>query len=209
MLNTTANERVELDPVAIQGSERPPGIGRRPPRKVPPEIAATILAISTVLLGALIDVPTFGIFLGWAAAALAATHRAARMSTLATCLVVGAVFGTGTLAAASGLEVILGPAMPPWVSTILVLAMANPLMILLGRATAFSAVPGMFIGFSTVLAVHLIGAAPISGNVFAALLVGAATNLIGLGFNWLNGRMTGRLRATNPGSVPADHTLIK
>ena len=209
MLNTTASVRVELESVAVDERDRPAVDEPRPRVVLPPEIAATILAVSSVLLGALLDVPTFGIFLGWAAAALATTSRATRMSTLATCLMVGALFGTGTIAGASALGAILGTAVPLWVSTILVLAVANPLMILLGRSTAFNAVPGMFIGFSTVLAVHLIEAAPISGNVLGALLVGAATNLIGLGFHWLNGRMTGRPQAAKPGSMPADHTLMK
>ncbi|MDQ2660309.1 MAG: DUF1097 family protein [Actinomycetota bacterium] len=176
---------------------------------LPPEIAATILAISTVLLGAALGVPTFGIFLGWAAAALASGGRATRMSILGRCLVIGALFGAGTLAAQAALAQALGADVPLWVCTVIVLAIANPLMILLGRVPSFGSVPGMFIGFSTVLAVYLVDAAPISGNVLGALLVAASTNLTGLGFNWLNGRMTGRPRVAQPGPEPADPTLMK
>lgn len=202
MLNTSETVRAELEPVATAETSRARVV-------LPPEVAATILAISTVLLGAVVGVPTFGIFLGWAAAALASSGLATRMSVLGRCLVIGALFGAGTLAAQSVVGQLLGAEVPLWVSTVIVLAVANPLMILLGRTPAFGSVPGMFIGFSTVLAVHLVSAAPIAGNVLGALLVGAATNLTGLGFHWLNGRMTGRPRVAHRGPKPADPTLMK
>ena len=202
MPNTNAIVRAELEPVSRGAMSRTRVL-------LPPEIAATILAISTVLLGAVLGVPTFGIFLGWAAAGLASSGRATRMFNLGTCLVIGALFGAGTLAAQAALAQVVGADVPLWVSTVIVLAVANPLMILVGRAPGLSSVPGMFIGFSTVLAVHLVGAAPISGNVLGALLLGASTNLVGLAFHWLNGRMTGRPRVARQSPQPADPTLMK
>ncbi|MET0853981.1 MAG: DUF1097 domain-containing protein [Microterricola sp.] len=165
---------------------------------LPPEIAATLLAVSTVLLGAMLGLPTYGIFLGWAAAGLAGTGRPARLPVLARCLAIGAVFGAGTLAATTALGTVLGPDVPQWVSAVAVLAIANPLMIMVGRAPALSSVPGMFIGFSTLFAVHLGNTAAISGDIVAALLVTVSMNLTGLAFYMLYNRLTGRPRAERP-----------
>ncbi|RZU66860.1 uncharacterized protein DUF1097 [Microterricola gilva] len=162
---------------------------------LPPEIAATLLAVSTVALGALLGLPTYGIFLGWAAAGLAGTGRPARLPVLARCLAVGAVFGAGTLAATSALESVLGPDVPQWVCAAVVLAVANPLMIMVGRAPALSSVPGMFIGFSTLFAVFFSNTAAVSGNIVAALLVTVSMNLTGLAFYLIYNRLTGRPRA--------------
>jgi hypothetical protein len=156
---------------------------------LPPEIAATVLAHSTVVLGALLGLPTFGIFLGWAAAGLSGAGRA-RLSILGSCLAIGAVFGAGTLAAQSALGDVLGPEVPQWICALAVLAIANPLLILLGRLPRLGSVPGMFIGFSTLFAVFLSGSAPVSGNIVMALLVTVSMNLTGLGFYWLYNRMT-------------------
>lgn len=175
--------------------ERPPAVSEQAGRfrmSLPPEIAATVLALSTVVLGAVLGLPTFGIFLGWAAAGLSGTGKAARLSTLGSCLVVGAAFGAGTLAAQSALGTILGPDVPQWICAVAALAIANPLLILLGRLPRFSSVPGMFIGFSTLFAVFLSASAPVSGNIIMALLVTVAMNLTGLGFYRLYNRMTAR-----------------
>ncbi len=162
---------------------------------LPPEIAATMLAVSTVVVGALLGLPTYGIFLGWAAAGLAGTGRPARLPVLGRCLAIGAVFGAGTLAATSALGTLLGPDVPQWVCAVAVLAIANPLMIVVGRAPAVSSVPGMFIGFSTLFAVYLGTTAPISGDIIAALLVTVSMNLTGLVFYVLYNRLTGGPRA--------------
>ena len=186
----------------------------RPRRALPPEVAATVLALSTVVLGAVFGVPTFGIFLGWAAAALASSGAAVRMPLLGRCLAMGALFGAGTILVQSALGQILGTAVPQWLCALAALAIANPLLILLGRTAAFSAVPGMFIGFSTVFAVSLSGGTPISGSILGALVVSVLTNLTGVAFHWLYGRMATRRSVKRdvighdaPAASPADASM--
>lgn len=160
-------------------------------RVLPPEAAATVLAISAVMLGVLLDLPIYGIFLGWAAAGLAGTGGALRMPVLGRSLAVGAVFGAGVLSAQAALEQVLGPVVPPWAYTVAALAIANPLMILLGRTSMFGSVPGMFIGFSTLFAVQLGSSAPITDSILGALAVSVFMNLTGLAVHWAFGRLTG------------------
>jgi len=169
---------------------------------LPPEIAATILALSAVLGAVAFQVPAFGIFFGWAAATLNSGIPRARRSTLAVCLVVGAAFGTGTLVAQAALLPLLGDTVPDWVGTVVALAIANPLMIALGRVPRFGSVPGMFIGFSTVLAIHLGGLAPVADSPVTSFLVAVATTLVGVSFLWVYGWMT-RAAALDPASQGA------
>lgn len=160
---------------------------------LPAEAAATVLAISAVMLGVLLDLPIYGIFLGWAAAGLAGTGGL-RMPVLGRSLAVGAVFGAGVLSAQAALEQALGPVVPPWAYTVAALAVANPLMILLGRTSMFGSVPGMFIGFSTLFAVQLGSSAPITDNILGALAVSVFMNLTGLAVHWAFGHLTGSAR---------------
>lgn len=153
-------------------------------RGLPPELAATLLALSALLLGVIFHVPAFGIFFGWAAASLSFGIPRARISVLMLCLSIGGTFGAATLAAQAALIPALGTSVPEWVSSLLTLAIANPLMIALGRHPRFSSVPGMFIGFSTLLAVHLGGFAPVPGSIPVSLLVVIATTLTGTTFVW-------------------------
>lgn len=164
-------------------------------RGLPPEIAATILALSAVVFGALTGMPAFGIFFGWAAASLTFGIPRARRMVLARCLLVGALFSAATLVAQDALTPVIEGRMPEWMLTVGVLAIANPLLIALGRIPALGSVPGMFIGFSTVLAVHLGGLAPVQNDIAMSLLTAIITTSIGVTFVWLYGQLTGA-RAT-------------
>lgn len=176
-------------------------------RGLPPEIAATILALSAVALGALFSVPAFGIFFGWAAASLTVGIPRAPRRVLARCLVVGSLFGAGTLAAQAALTPMLGDDVPTWVLSLAVLAIANPLMIALGRIPAVGSVPGMFIGFSTILAVHLGGLAPVADSIVVSFLSSIATNLIGVTFVWIYARLTGARTAAAPRATEREPRL--
>lgn len=164
----------------------------RTSRALPPEVAATILAVSATILGALLNLPIYGIFLGWAAAGLAGSSRGVPTRTLARCLAVGALFGAGALTAQAALGAALGPAVPMWVAAAAALATLNPLLILLGRTSAFRSAPAMFVGFSTLFAVNLGSTTPVTDSITGALCVGVLTNLTGLGCHRAFGRMTGR-----------------
>ncbi|MGF2949689.1 DUF1097 domain-containing protein [Microbacterium alcoholitolerans] len=180
------------------------GARRRP---MPPELSATILAVAAVLVGGILGMPVYGVFLGWAAASLARRGGIPSRVVL-LCLAAGGVLGAATLAATAVVAPLLGPNAPEWLSAVLSLAVANPILILLGRLRAFAAVPAMFIGFSTLLAVHLGSTHELTDGLLGALLVASATNLAGVGVNWLGERMT-RLHGPSgsPGAPPRDSRL--
>ncbi|WP_324650281.1 DUF1097 family protein [Georgenia sp. H159] len=165
-------------------------VSSRARRVLPPEIAATILAVCATILGAVSGLPVYGVFLGWAAAGLAGGSRAVRTPVLVSCLTTGAVLGTGALAAASALGQIVGPDVPQWLGTVAALIVINPLMILLGRTRALTSVPAMFIGFSTLFAVHLGGTASTWEGMIGVLVATVLTNSIGVGCHRIFGHLT-------------------
>jgi hypothetical protein len=174
--------------------------GHRPPRgPLPPEVSATVLAVSAVLLGGILTLPVYGVFLGWAAASFA-RHGRIRPAVLMRCLCTGGAFGAATLAGAARLSQLLSAEVPAWSGAVIAFAIANPVLILLGRSRAFGGVPAMFIGFSTVFAVHLGSTHALTDGIVGALLVALVTNIAGVGADWVGHRTSGRAPArTLPG----------
>lgn len=179
-----------------------------PSRSMTAEVSATILAVSAVVVGGVTGLPSYGVFLGWAAASLA-QRAGIRSGVLVRCLIAGSALGTVCLLGSSALGVLLGPGVPAWVSAAVALVVVNPLLILLGRSVRFTAVPAMFIGFSSLLAIHFGSTLPLTGSILGALLVALATNLAGVGVNWLGTRMTPdtKPRAASRGAARPDSRL--
>ena len=151
--------------------------------RMPIEISATLLAASTIFIGgASLNLPTWGIFLGWAAVSLSGGPSRSSLFALGRTLPVGAVFALGTRWLQGFLAAAAGPAVPAWAPGLAAILVMNPVMLLLGRIRALSLVPGMFIGFSTVLATHFGNFGPAPGSIVAAFLCGLGMNLLGLGF---------------------------
>ncbi|WP_196810867.1 DUF1097 domain-containing protein [Arthrobacter sp. 35W] len=150
---------------------------------MPIEVSATLLAAFTIFIGgASLNLPTWGIFLGWAAISLPGGPSHSSLSALGRTLPVGAVFALGTLWLQGFLASTAGPSIPAWAPGLAAILVMNPGMLLLGRIRALSLVPGMFVGFSTVLATHLGHFGPVPGSIVAAFLCGLGMNLLGLGF---------------------------
>lgn len=179
-----------------------------PGRSMAPEVSATILAVSAVIVGGVAGLPSYGIFLGWAAASLA-QRGGISTAVLVRCLVAGGLLGTVCLAGGSAFALLLGSEAPAWLSAAVAIFIVNPLLILLGRSARFAAVPAMFIGFSSLLAIHLGSTLPLTDAVLGALLVALATNLAGVGVNWLGARMSPGTKphAASPGAARPDSRL--
>jgi hypothetical protein len=152
-----------------------------------------MLAATTVPLGALANLPTWGIFLGWAAASLAMASGTRGIWALVRALPMGALCAALTLMVQSAVFAVAvqSVAVPQWIPALAVLVVINPFMILLGRTAWFSSVPGIFVGFSTVLAGHAGGFGPVPGSIGWAMATGAVMNLVGIAFFLAYGRLTG------------------
>ncbi|WP_427015797.1 DUF1097 domain-containing protein [Pseudarthrobacter sp. P1] len=137
---------------------------------MPMEASATVLAASTVFIGgAVLNLPIWGIFLGWAATSLCGGPSRSSFTALGRTLLVGALFALAAVWLQGFLASIAGPAIPAWVPLLASMLVMNP---------------GMFIGFSTVLATHLGHFGPRPGDIVAAFVCGLGMNLLGIGFAW-------------------------
>jgi hypothetical protein len=154
--------------------------------RIPLEGSATLLAASTIFIGgAPLNLPTWGIFLSWAATSLCGGPSRSSVVALGRTLLMGAVFALATIWLQGLLASIAGPLIPDWGPGLVAILVMNPGMLLLGRIRALSLIPGMFIGFSTVLATHLGHFGPVPGSIAAAFISGLGMNLLGLGFAWV------------------------
>lgn len=165
--------------------------------RVPMEVPATVLAASTVFIGGpTANMPTWGIFLGWAATVLCGGPTYQNCKKLWLTMVTGSAFGLITV----GLTEWLSPTavsngVPVEVLTAGIVLLVNPCLLLLGRTQTLSLVPGMFIGFSSMLASYYghFGYAP--GNLWAAALCGIAMNMLGPLFALVTNRLSTKRHA--------------
>lgn len=167
------------------------------PLRLPMEVSATLLAASTVFVG-MAGLPTWGIFLGWAATSLCGGPTRRVFSMLSRTLLIGAAFAVATAVLQQWLADAFGPHVPAWLSLLLAVLVMNPGMLLLGRIRAMSLIPGMFIGFSTVLATQAGSFGPFPGDIAWSAICGLAMNLLGLGVAWAATAMSGGLPPSKP-----------
>lgn len=167
------------------------------PFRLPMEFSATLLAASTVFAG-MAGLPTWGIFLGWAATSLCGGPTGPVFSMLSRTLLIGAAFAAATAVLQQWLADAFGPHVPAWFSLLLAILVMNPGMLLLGRIRAVSLIPGMFIGFSTVLATQAGSFGPLPGDIAWSAICGLAMNLLGLAVAWAATAMSGGLSPSEP-----------
>lgn len=165
--------------------------------RLPMEVSATLLAASTVFIG-MAGLPAWGIFLGWAATSLCGGPTRRVLAVLWRTLLLGAVFAVATAFLQQWLAGVLGPQVPAWASLLLAILVMNPGMLLLGRIRWLSLIPGMFIGFSTVLATQAGPFGPVPGDIVWSAACGFAMNLLGLGVAWAATAMSGGRAAAEP-----------
>lgn len=175
----------------------------------PIEATATLLTISTLLLGdPTLNLPTWGIFLGWAATSLCGRPTKATIGAIGPALLVGGFFALLTLLLREALLTHSALNVPAWGATLIALTVINPLMLLLGRLKALSLVPGMFIGFSTVLATYFGGFGPGPENVLSAFIYGTTMNVLGIGFSWAAVTLS-RAPQNKTATCPANFVLLQ
>lgn len=165
------------------------------------EATATLLALSTILISSpTLNLPTWGIFLGWAATSLCGKATRAIMGAITRTLFLGACCALATLLIQDLLMEQTAMPMPEWAATAAAILLINPLMIFMGRFKTFAVVPGMFVGFSTVLATHMGGFGFAPGNPGSSFICATVMNVVGIGFSWAGAYFSrpGVLQAKNP-----------
>lgn len=185
-----ANKRHAGAPVTPQAGPAP-GERRRSWLNLPTELSASLLAITTVpISNAPPNFPPWAIFISWAGTFAAGGAKRDVLRKILPVQVLGSV-------TAMFIVLLFNVAAKHWTGTsftiaqMVILGVLNGAMILVARLVpALSFVPGMFFGFASYFATYYGGFGLHPHNAFDSLWAVAAMNALGVGFAWLQPKLT-------------------
>lgn len=154
---------------------------------LPVEVAASLLAVTTVLiaLGPL-HLPPWAIFIGWAGTFAMGGPTRQNLNRIWAVMPLGSL--TAFLIVLSfnqAAQIFTGTAYI--ISEMVILFCLNGAMISMARVSSvFAFIPGMFFGFATYFATFFGGFGPDSTSPAAALVAAVAMNALGPVYAWLN-----------------------
>lgn len=169
-------------------------------KKPPHEVVASLLAVTTVLMGLLPwHLPVWAIFISWAGTFAMGGPTAANLKRIWPTLPIGSF---------AGFLIVLGFGMASQhlsgsslvIAQMVILFCLNAGMMLLGRLPGLGFVPGMFFGFASFFATMFGGFGPVPNNPFTALCVVILMNAIGPAYAWITANFSHR-------HVPVENTF--
>ncbi len=169
--------------------------------RIPNEIFSSVLAAATAFIGGnALNLPVWGIFIGWAATYLVGGPTRATFAALYPAMAAGSTFALVIMLADSWLGTVLGEGRLVQ-DTVLALAIlvVNTALMYSGRTRALALVPGMFLGFASYFATMFGGFGFAPHNPFAAWVSVLAMIALGPLFALLAHAVTARnARAAAP-----------
>ena len=157
-------------------------------RKLPAEIVASALAVTTIFIVLLpYHLPPWAIFITWAGTFAAGGPTPAVLRKIWPTMFVGNIFAfvivlCFNLAATQ----LAGPALIA--AECVILFTLNATMMSLGRLPLLSFIPGMFFGFASYFATYFGGFGPVPKDPVAALGAVMLMNALGPAYAWLTAR---------------------
>lgn len=149
--------------------------------RIPNEVFSSILAASTAFIGGnLLNLPVWGIFVGWAATHLAGGPNRATLAKLWPAMAAGSTFALLIVLIDTQFGTVLGDAQ--WAKdTVLgiTIFVVNTALMYAGRTRVLSLIPGMFFGFASYFATMFGGFGFATHNPFAAWLSVVLMNALG------------------------------
>ncbi len=157
-------------------------------RKLPAEIVASALAVTTIFIVQLPGhLPPWAIFIAWAATFAAGGPKPEVMKKLWITMPIGSVVACIiVLGFKMAAQYFSGPSLIA--AECVILFCLNGAMMSLGRLPAFAFIPGMFFGFASYFATFFGNFGPTPGDPFAALVAVLLMNALGPVYAWLTAR---------------------
>jgi len=154
-------------------------------KKLPAEIVASLLAVTTVLMAQLpYQLPVWAIFVSWAGTFAMGGPSAANLKRIWPVMPIGAFTGfLIVLGFTQASHLFTGSAFV--IAQMVILFVLNAGMMLLGRLPAFSFIPGMFFGFASFFATMFGGFGFVPHSPFAALCATILMNAVGPAYAWI------------------------
>lgn len=183
------------DSLAPPGGQPDQALTAQPHREnwlnLPTEVAASILAVTTVLIALPpANLPPWAIFIGWAGTFAAGGPTPAVLKKIWPVMVLGS---TAALVIVLGFQA-ASHFFSGWSFTIaqmIILFCINGLMISTSRLTKTLAfVPGMFFGFASFFATDFGGFGPVAHNPWWSWVAVVAMNALGPIYAWLNVKLS-------------------
>jgi len=176
--------------------------------RIPHEIVASVLAGATAFIGGTaLNLPTWAIFISWAAMFLLGAKPTLRNATrLWATMPIGSAFALVIVFVDQQLGTVLGEGQfAKNVVLGVVILVCNTALMFTGRVRAFALVPGMFLGFASFFATYFGGFGFAPGNLWAVWVSVVVMNAAGpvfayLSRRWTFPRRTSAADATGPGA---------
>jgi hypothetical protein len=162
------------DPVT---DDPPPEIPMR--LRLPNEIVSSVLAATTAFIGGnALNLPVWGIFIGWAATFLAGGPHRATLRRLWPTMAAGSTFALVIVLLDGALEPASGQLAQDAVLAVIILVVNTALMYA-GRTRVLGLIPGMFLGFASYFATVFGGFGFAPQNPWAAWVSVLVCNALG------------------------------
>lgn len=154
-------------------------------KKFPPEIVASGLAATTVLISLPpYNLPPWAIFISWAAVFAMGGPTPQNLRKIWPVMPIGSFFAfLIVLGFTAASKVFTGGAFI--VSQMVILFCLNALMMSLARLPGLGFIPGMFFGFASYFATMFGGFGPVPHNPVAALVAVILMNALGPAYGWV------------------------
>jgi hypothetical protein len=147
--------------------------------RLPNEIVSSILAATTAFIGGnALNLPVWGIFIGWAATFLAGGPNRATLVRLWPAMAAGSTFALVIVL----LDTALKPATGQWAQDAvlaLIILVVNTALMYAGRTRVLALIPGMFLGFASYFATMFGGFGFMPQNPWAAWVSVLVMNALG------------------------------
>jgi hypothetical protein len=147
--------------------------------RIPTEIVSSILAATTAFIGGnALNLPVWGIFIGWAATFLAGGPNRATLVKLWPTMAAGSTFALVIVLLDTALKPSSGQLPQDAVLAVIILVVNTALMYA-GRTRLLGLIPGMFLGFASYFATVFGGFGFAPQNPWAAWVSVVAMNALG------------------------------
>lgn len=171
-------------------------------RKLPAEIVASALAVTTIFITLLpFHLPPWAIFITWAGTFAAGGPTPAVLRKIWPTIIVGNLFAfVIVLCFRFAAQNFTGGALVA--AECIILFTLNATMMSLGRLPALSFIPGMFFGFASYFATYFGGFGPAPHDPVFALVAVMLMNALGPVYAWLTARFGEHHRAPSSEDAP-------
>lgn len=174
--------------------------------RIPNEIVSSVLAAGTAFIaGNVLNLPVWGIFIGWAATYLVGGPNRATFGKLYPAMAAGSTFALLIVLLDTWLGTALGPGQLEK-DTVLALAIlvVNTALMYSGRTRLLALIPGMFLGFASYFATMFGGFGFAPHQPFAAWASVLAMNALGPMFALLAHAVSDRRAGASGGPAVED-----